>query len=90
MVKLVLRWSSWIFVAAASSLLWWARTQANKVEDVPGHVWVLFMVTVFTLPAAAVQVYRDNDPKSRRNWLLMLAIFGLLLLGAILMKPVQW
>jgi hypothetical protein len=89
-VKLFLRWSSWVFVAAASSLLWWTRTQGHKVDDVPGHVWVLFVVTVFTLPAAAVQVYMDNDAKSRRNWLLMLAIFGLLLLGAILMKPVRW
>jgi len=52
-------------------------------------VWILFLVTVVTLPAAAIQVYRDDDPKSRRNWLLMLAILGVLLVAAILMKPVR-
>ena len=52
-------------------------------------VWILFLGTVVTLPAAAIQVYRDDDPKSRRNWLLMLAILGVLLVAAILMKPVR-
>jgi len=52
-------------------------------------VWVLFVVTVLTLPAAAVQVYKDDDAKSRRYWLLMLAILGVLLVAALLMKPVR-
>ena len=52
-------------------------------------VWILFVVSVLTLPAAAVQVYKDNDAKSRRNWLLMLAILGVLLVAALLMKPVR-
>ena len=88
-MNLLLRWSSWVFVVAASSLLVWTRTEANKVGDVPKHVWILFWVTVVSLPAAAVQVYKDNDAKSRRNWLLMLAILVVLLVAAILMKPVR-
>ena len=88
-VKPLLRWSSRVFVLAAGSLLVWTRTEASKVDAPPTYVWLLFLVTVVTLPAAAVQVYKDNDAKSRRNWLLLLAILGLLLVGAILMKPVR-
>ena len=88
-MNFLVRWSSWVFVVAAGSLLVWARTETNKVGDLPNHVWILFLVTVVTLPAAAIQVYKDNDAKSRRNWLLMLAIFAVLLVAAILMKPVR-
>jgi len=52
-------------------------------------VWVLFVVSVLTLPAAAVQAYKDDDAKSRRYWLLMLAILGVLVVAALLMKPVR-
>jgi hypothetical protein len=88
-MNLLIRCLSWVFVVAASSLLVWTRTEAHKVDDLPGHVWILFLVTVVTLPAAAIQVYKDNDQKSRRNWLLMLAILAVLLVAALLMKPVR-
>ena len=78
-----------MFLVAASSLLVWTRTEARNVDDPPKYVWILFLVTVVTLPAAAIQVYKQNDPKSRRNWLLMLAILGVLLVAAILMRPVR-
>jgi len=88
-MNLVMRWSSWVFVVAASSLLVWTRTEAHKVDEPPRYVWILFLVTVMTLPAAAIQVYKDNAAKSRRNWLLMLAILSALLVAALLMKPVR-
>jgi hypothetical protein len=49
-------------------------------------VIILSLVAVVTLPGAAAQVYREDDPKSRRNWLIMLAIFVVLLTAALLMR----
>jgi hypothetical protein len=89
-MNLIIRWSSRVFVWAAATLLVLVRIRDPYTGDtLSSPVWILFLVTVVTLPAAAVQVYRDDDPRSRRNWLLMLAIFGVLLVAAILMKPVR-
>ncbi len=89
-MNLIIRWSSRVFVWAAAILLILVRIRNPYTGDtLSSPVWILFLVTVVTLPAAAVQVYRDDDPRSRRNWLLMLAILGVLLLAAILMKPVR-
>jgi len=79
-----------VFVWAAGTLLVLVRVKDPYRGDVLSTpVWVLFVVTVLTLPAAAVQVYKDDDAKSRRYWLLMLAILGVLLVAALLMKPVR-
>ena len=79
-----------MFVWAAGTLLVLVRVKDPYRGDVLSTpVWVLFVVTVLTLPAAAVQVYKDDDAKSRRYWLLMLAILGVLLVAALLMKPVR-
>ena len=87
-MNLIIRWSSRVFVWAAASLLVLVRIRHPYPGDaLSSPVWILFLVTVVTLPAAAVQVYRDDDPRSRRNWLLMLGILGVLLVAAILMKP---
>ena len=88
-MTLLIRWSSWLFVLAASSLVLWARTEGHKVHEPPKYIWILFLVTVVTLPAAAIQAYKDDDAKSRRNWLLMLGILAVLLVAALLMKPVR-
>ena len=79
-----------MFVWAAGTLLVLVRVKDPYRGDVLSTpVWVLFVVSVLTLPAAAVQVYKDDDAKSRRYWLLMLAILGVLLVAALLMKPVR-
>jgi len=79
-----------VFVWAAGTLLVLVRVKDPYRGDVLSTpVWILFAVSVLTLPAVAVQVYKDNDAKSRRNWLLMLAILGVLLVAAFLMKPVR-
>jgi hypothetical protein len=89
-MNLIIRWSSRVFVWAAATLLVLVRVRDPYAGDtLPSPVWIPFLVTVVTLPAAAVQVYKDDDPKSRRNWLLMLAILGVLLVATILMKPVR-
>jgi len=89
-MNLIIRWSSRVFVWAAATLLLLVRIRdPYQGGALSSPVWILFLVTVVTLPAAAIQVYRDDDPKSRRNWLLMLAILGVLLVAAILMKPVR-
>jgi hypothetical protein len=85
----LMRWSSWVFVLAASSLVFWARTEGHKVNESPKHIWILFLLTVATLPIAAIQVYKDYNAKSRRNWVLMLVILAVLLVAALLMKPVR-
>ena len=79
-----------MFVWAAGTLLVLVRVKDPYRGDVLSTpVWVLFVVSVLTLPAAAVQVYKDDDAKSRRYWLLMLAILGVLLVAALLMNPVR-
>ena len=89
-MALLIRWSSGVFVWAAGTLLVLVRVKDPYRGDVLSTpVWVLFVVSVLTLPAAAVQVYKDDDAKSRRYWLLMLAILGVLLVAALLMKPVR-
>ncbi len=89
-MNLIIRWSSRVFVWAAATLLVLVRVRDPYEGDtLSSPVWILFLVSVVTLPAAAVQVYRDDDPRSRRNWLLMLAILGVLLVAAILVKPVR-
>jgi hypothetical protein len=89
-MNLVIRWSSRVFVWAAATLLVLVRIRDPQPGGtLSSPVWILFLVTVATLPAAAVQVYRDDDPKSRRNWLLILGILAVLLVAAILMKPVR-
>ena len=86
----IIRWSSRIFVWAAGTLLVWIRIRDPYAGDTfSTPVWILVLVSVATLPAAAVQVFKDDDPRSRRNWLLMMAILGLLLVAAVLMKPVR-
>jgi len=89
-MNLIIRWSSRVFVLAAATLLVLVRIRDPYQGDaLSSPVWILFLVTVVTLPAAAIQVYKDDDPKSRRNWLLMLTILGVLLVAATLMKPVR-
>jgi cytochrome bd-type quinol oxidase subunit 2 len=86
----IIRWLSRVFVWAAGTLLVWIRIRDPYSGDTfSSPVWILLVVSVVTLPAAAVQFYRDDDPRSRRIWLLMLAILGVLLVAAILMKPVR-
>jgi len=89
-MTIIIRWLSRVFVLAAAGLLVLVRLRDHYPGDtISSPVWILFLVSVVTLPAAAVQAYRDDDPRSRRNWLLMLAILGVLLVAAILMKPVR-
>ena len=89
-MNLIIRWSSRVFVGAAATLLVLVRIRDSyQGGTLSSPIWILLLVTVVTLPAAAIQVYTDDDPKSRRNWLLMLAILGVLLVAAILMKPVR-
>ena len=88
-MNLILRWSSHLFVIAAGTLLLLVRQASDEPHFPSSAFWVLLWVTLATLPAAIIQVYKDDDPKSRRNWLLMLGVFAVLLVAALLMKPVR-
>ena len=89
-MNLIIRWASRVFVWAAATLLILVRIRdPYRGDTLSSPVWILLVVTVVTLPAAAIQVYKDDDPRSRRNWLIMLAILGALLVAALLMKRVR-
>jgi len=83
----IVQWASSVFIGSTLALLGLNRAESIVHTSVPEWTGMLLLgVSVITLPFALAKVVREGDPKSRRNWALLLSLC-VLLVGLVYVLP---
>jgi len=79
MLDRVVQWGSFLFIGSALALLVLNRFEAvYDSASLEQSEMLVMAVSVVTLPFALGKVIREGDPKSRRNWALLLGLCAVL------------
>jgi hypothetical protein len=83
----IVRWGSSVFIGSTLALLGVSRAESITHSLAPDRPEMLLLgLSVLTLPFALARVVQEGDPKSRRNWALLLGLC-VLLVGLVFVLP---
>ena len=75
MINRVVQWGSLVFIGSTLAFLVLNRVEAiSDRSAIERSEMLLVGLSIVTLPLALTKVVREGDPKSRRNWALLVGL----------------
>ena len=75
MINRIVQWGSLVFIGSTLAFLVLNRAEAiSDSSAIERSEMLLVGLSIVTLPLALTKVVREGDPKSRRNWSLLVGL----------------